>query len=176
VSLSLNQFYAILDKYSDRIPINALKVHMNELDISMDEIQDFVQFSDNSYRRNLMHEGPMYQALIICWKNGQRSPIHNHKGSSCGVKLLKGVATETLFVVAPNNLVYPTNSEWLYEGDVTGSENADIHQVSNLQDESRELVTLHIYSPALLNMDCYSLESNEIKTIHDPIYGNGDGI
>ena len=104
-----------------------------------------------------MHEGQVYQVLILCWKNGQRSPIHNHRGSSCGIKLLKGVATETLFVIAPNNMVYPTNSEWLYEGDVTGSEDTDIHQISNLQDESRELVTLHIYSPKLLHMDFYSL-------------------
>ena len=172
----LDEFYTLLDQYSDRIPINALKVHLGGLDISIDDFQDFVQFSDESYRRNLIREGPAYQALILCWKNGQRSPIHNHKGSSCGVKLLKGVATETLFVVAPNNLIYPTSSEWLYEGDVVGSEDADIHQISNLQDESRELVTLHIYSPKLLEMDCYSLESNEIKVIHDPVYGNGTGI
>lgn len=174
--MKLNEFYTQLDKYSDRIPINALKVYLNDLEISIDEIQKFVQFSDKTYRRNLMYEGPAYQALILCWKNGQRSRIHNHKGSSCGVKLLKGVATETLFVIAPNNLVYPTNSEWLYEGDVTGSENNDIHQISNLQDESRELITLHIYSPELLRMDCYSLESNEIKRIYDPIHRNGDGI
>lgn len=116
MSLVLEQFYTLLDAYTDRIPINALKVHLNKLEISIDDIRETVQFSDETYRRNLLHQGPAYQALIICWKNGQRSPIHNHKGSSCGVKLLKGAATETLFVEAPNNLIYPTNTEWLYEG------------------------------------------------------------
>jgi len=176
VGFSLKEFYTLLDGYLDRIPINALKVHLNELDISLDDVKEFAQFSDQSYRRNLMHEGSGYQALIICWKNGQRSPIHDHKGSSCGVKILKGVATETLFVTAPNNLIYPTTSEWLFEGDVTGSENSDIHQVSNLQEGSRKLVTLHVYFPALLNMNCYSLESNEVTKIHDPVSGCGGGI
>lgn len=176
MSFSLKEFYTLLDGYSDRIPINALKVHLNELDISFDDVQKFAQFSDKTYRRNLMHDGGSYQVLILCWKNGQRSPIHDHKGSSCGVKILKGVATETLFVTAPNNLIYPTTSEWLFEGDVTGSENSDIHQVSNLQDESRDLVTLHIYSPALLHMDCYSLESNKVTEISEPIYLHGEGI
>lgn len=176
MSLSLRQFYALLDDYSDRIPINALKVHLGELDISINDVQEFVKFSDKNYRRNLMHEGSGYQVLIICWKNGQRSPIHDHKGSSCGVKLLKGVATETLFEATPSNLIYPISSEWVFEGDVTGSEDSDIHQISNLQDDSQELVTLHIYSPALLHMNCYSLESSKITMIDDPVYKNGGGI
>lgn len=173
---SLAEFLYALDAYSDRIPINALKVHLNSLDITYDQVKEFAHFSDTGYRRNLMHQGHAYQALIICWKNGQRSPIHNHTGSSCGVKILKGVATETLFVIAPNNLIYPTNSEWLFEGDVTGSEDSDIHQISNLQDESRELVTLHIYSPKLLQMECYSLETNQVKEFYDPIDSQGAGI
>ncbi len=175
--MKLPQFFLLLDEYVDQIPLNVLKIHLNDLKITIDDLKNNVHFSENSYRRNLLHEGPAYQALIICWKNGQRSPIHDHKGSSCGVRILQGVATETLFLVAPNNLVYPTNSEWLYEGEVTCSENDDIHQVSNLQDEGRDLVTLHIYSPPLLNMNCFSLECNEIKVVNDPIHGlNGEGI
>ena len=177
MKITLHQFFLLLDEYKDRVPLNVLKVYLNALDMTLADVDDRVQFSDQGYRRNLLKEGDGYQALILCWQNGQRSPIHNHKGSSCGMRILKGVATETLFSVAPNNLVYPANSEWLFEGDVTGSEDDDIHQISNLQDESRELVTLHVYSPALLHMDCYSLDSNEVKSFDDPIHGlDGEGI
>jgi len=178
MELTLHQLFLLLDEYVDQIPINVLKVYLNHLNVTIDDVKEYVRFSKDTYRRNLLHKGPRYQALILCWKNGQRSPIHDHIGSSCGVRVLQGVATETLFVSAPNNLVYATNSEWLYEGEVTGSENDDIHQISNLQDEDRDLVTLHIYSPPLLHMNCYSLESSEVKAFNDPIYGlnNGDGI
>ena len=43
-----------------------------------------------------------YQAWVMCWRNGQRSPIHDHKGSSCAVRVLRGTLTETLFAFAPN--------------------------------------------------------------------------
>ena len=178
MNLTLPQFFLLLNEYIDQVPLHVLKVYLQQLKITLDDIKDYVQFSPDRYRRNLLHDESGYQALVICWKSGQRSPIHNHKGSSCGVRILKGVATETLFATAPNNLVYPTNSEWLYEGEVTGSEDDDVHQVSNLQDEDHDLVTLHIYSPPLLHMNCYSLESNEVKAFSDPIHSlrDGDGI
>jgi len=176
IALKIEKLFTLLDEYPDQVPINQLVVYLNVLELSLNDVQEHVKFSDTGYQRNLLHEGNGYQALILCWKNGQRSPIHNHKGSSCGVKILKGVATETIFELSPNNLIFPSNTDWLYEGDVTGSENDDIHQISNLQDEQRDLVTLHIYSPPLLHMDCYSLEKNEVVSFRDPIYNEGEGI
>ena len=38
-----------------------------------------------------------------------------------------------------------------------GSQDTDMHQVSNLQAGSADLVTLHIYSPPLLWMGTYSM-------------------
>lgn len=175
MEITPHQFFLLLDEYIDQVPLNVLKVYLNSLNMTLDDVKGYVCFSKDSYRRNLLHEGPAYQALIICWRNGQRSPIHDHKGSSCGMRILQGVAAETLFAIAPNELVYPTNSEWLYEGEVTGSEDDDMHQISNLQDEDRDLVTLHIYSPPLLHMNCYSIESNEVKSFDDPIYNLHDG-
>jgi hypothetical protein len=45
----------------------------------------------------------------------------------------------------------------LSPGSVMGSEDTDIHQVSNLQLGDADLVTLHVYSPPLLWMGTYSL-------------------
>src|SRR5205807_7632445 len=42
---------------------------------------------------------------VLCWRNGQRSPIHDHRGSSCGVRVLRGTMTETQFAFAPNGHV-----------------------------------------------------------------------
>ncbi len=143
--------------------------YLCDLQISIDDIQNYVQFSGEGYRRNLLHEGTDYHALILCWKSGQRSRIHDHKGSNCGVKIIKGTAVETIFEIAPTKLIYPTKSEFAQEGDVISSESDDIHQMSNL--EKGDLVTLHVYSPPLLNMNCYSLESDVV--IREPQYNGG---
>ena len=120
---------------------------------------------------NLLGKGRYlsYQALALCWRNGQRSPIHNHRGSACGVKVLRGVATETVFVRAPNGMVVPTGSRELAAGFICGSFDEDIHQVSNLQANDGDLVTLHIYSPPLLRMDMFSLDTPAVHEWDDPV-------
>src|SRR5439155_1043142 len=110
-------------------------------------------FSAERYVRNRLHDGPAYQALVLCWRNGQRSPIHNHRGSRCGVKVLRGVAVETVFAPAPNGMVYATGSRELRTGHICASSDEDIHQISNLQGGGADLITLHLYSPPLLRMD-----------------------
>ncbi len=174
--MTLQQLFMALDIYAEKIPISFLVENLTDLKLSMDEVQQHAEFSDKTYRRNLLYRGDFYQALVLCWKNGQRSPIHNHKGSSCGVKVLEGVAIESIFDIAPNGLIYPTSSRTLNTGEVIGSSDADVHQISNLQSDDRNLVTLHIYSPPLLHMDCYSLERNEVESFDDPVYDHGYGI
>ena len=175
----LCEFLAALDKFEHRVPIDELVARMQDLVIEPDEIEKFSRFSDECYQRNLMHCGPGYQALILCWQAGQRSPIHDHKGSSCGVRVLEGTMTETLFDRTPDGHIYATGSVTHQVGSVCGSEDADIHQVSNLAGGDQCLKTLHVYSPALTQMGVYSLENTHVERFRESIftgYTGGDGI
>src|SRR5262249_48604890 len=137
--------------------LKELTARLTELDIDCDDVANAVRFSDQSYTRNLVRAGPWYHLLVLCWKNGQRSPIHNHAGSSCGLRVLRGTMTETLFELPPNGHVSPPFSREIPAGSVVGSEDLDIHQVSNLQAGGADLVTLHIYTPPLRRMETYTL-------------------
>ena len=86
-----------------------------------------------------------------------RSPIHDHAGSTCGLRILRGTATETVFERSPSGLIKPACSKDYRQGDVSVSADNYIHQVSNLQAQGEDLVTLHVYSPPLLRMATYSL-------------------
>lgn len=176
--LNLSEFLKTLDGFSDRVPLNVLMKLLHRLDVSIDEVREYARFGIEHYQRNLLHAGPAYHALVLCWRNGQRSPIHDHRGSSCGVRVIKGELTETTFEFSANGLIYATASSVLKEGHICGSQDADIHQVSNLQSGDRELVTLHIYSPPLLVMGTYSLTDDFVGDFADPVleYCDGDGI
>ncbi|TWT44323.1 Cysteine dioxygenase type I [Phycisphaerae bacterium RAS1] len=177
-TLSLAEFLAELDEYDCRVPLDELRERMEALDLSYDDIKSFARFGRETYQRNLMHAGPGYQALILCWRAGQRSPIHDHSGSSCGVRVVKGTLTETIFDRTPEGLVFPTHTHRLHEGGVCGSQDSDMHQVSNLQPPGCDLITLHVYSPPLLKMGTYSLTDTRIGEFVDPVVGfvAGDGI
>lgn len=172
---TVKDFLADLDRYEERVPLDELKHRLENLEISIDDVRKFVHFGRERYQRNLMHEGPGYQALILCWRKGQRSPIHDHTGSSCGVRVLEGIATETSFAQTPDGYVFATGSRELPVGGVCGSQDSDIHQVSNLQPGIADLVTLHVYSPPLLRMGMYSLTEHAVEEFLDPVVGFSDG-
>jgi len=168
-----------LDRYASRIPLAVLRDWLARTAVTLDDVRPFLQFSPDHYVRNLMYAGPTYQALVICWHSGQRSPIHDHRGSSCAVKVISGVATETVFALAPNGMLYATGSRQLAAGDSCASQDADVHQMSNLQPEGQDLVTLHVYSPPLYRMNMYSLVDAKVKQFFDPVneeFLSGAGI
>ncbi len=154
---TLKELFTYLDALRDRASLDELKAELAELDMDADDVSAHVKFADRTYRRNLVRGGPWYNVWVLCWKNGQRSPIHDHRGSSCGVRVLHGTMTETLFEFAANGLIKANFSRDVGPGGVVASEDLDIHQVSNLQPGQANLITLHVYSPPLAVMGTYSL-------------------
>ena len=178
-SCFLSELLVELDRYRGPIPLPDLKSCLERTQMSLEDVQGKVRFHSDRYQRNLMHEGTNYQALVLCWRNGQRSPIHDHSGSSCAVKVVHGTAAETLFEFAPNGLIYAVRSRSLPEGCITASQDRDVHQVSNLQEDNADLVTFHIYSPPLQWMNMYSLLDDSVSRFFDPVneeFVSGAGI
>ena len=154
---TLSDLIAYLDGLSGRAPLDELIEVLTRTEVDRAALVQHVRFSAQGYTRNLVSAGPWYHLLVLCWKNGQRSPIHDHNGSSCAVRVLRGVATETEFQVAPSGDVYAIGSRDFLTDSVCGCADADLHQVSNLQAGDADLVTLHVYSPPLIRMGTYSL-------------------
>jgi len=173
--LTLEQFCAELDAYTARIPLNVLTNGLQRLHVDFTALEKFVQFSPERYRRNLFRAGPAYHALVLCWRNGQRSPIHDHRGSTCGVRVIRGEATETVFEMTARGHVYAGRSRQLPEGFICATQDQDIHQISNLQPDNVDLITLHIYSPPLLVMGQYSLLDPAVREFKDEVYAFTEG-
>jgi cysteine dioxygenase len=168
-----------LDKYPGRIPLVALQDWLARTTVSLEQVRPFLRFSPDHYVRNLMYAGPSYQALVLCWQSGQRSPIHDHRGSNCAVKIISGVATETTFARAANGMIFAAGSRQLAAGDSCASQDGDVHQISNLEPQGADLVTLHSYSPALYRMNMYSLVDAKVTQFFDPVneeFFSGAGI
>jgi cysteine dioxygenase len=154
---TLEPLFRYLDGLSGRASLAGLADAVRPLAVDCAELREFIRFSGQGYTRNLVRAGAWYHVLVLCWRNGQRSPIHDHAGSSCCVRVLRGTLTETRFDFAPNGHVKAVGSRDFPPGSVIGSEDFDLHQVSNLQPGTADLVTLHVYSPPLLRMGTYSL-------------------
>ena len=96
----------------------------------------------------------------MCWLPGQLSPVHDHGGSACGVRVIQGAATETLYTIADDGFADPVSRRVFHAGDVVCAADEDVHTLGNLLIPGREpwpvaLVTVHVYAPALTNSHKY---------------------
>lgn len=175
---TLKALFTKLDARQEAISLAELEAELKTTDLQDSDFRRTAAFGERTYRRNLLHEGPNYHALVLCWRPGQRSPIHDHSGSSCAVRVLQGVATETSIALTGQGLVYATASRDCRVGMVLGSFDGDAHQISNLQPPGQDLITLHLYSPPLLKMNRFSLTDSQVESFVDPVqfFVEGAGI
>ena len=123
-----------------------------------DSICGFEQFDPVTYRRNRLFRSEFLDILLLCWRPGQRSPIHDHAGSICGVSVLRGESTEIKFTSSGLGMLIPNGSEVNRPGGLMVSSDTDIHVMGNFSGTGEDLVTLHCYSPPLGKMKLYEPE------------------
>lgn len=131
-------------------------------DISPDEVAPYLGFKAGNYSRHRVMRNEFVEMLVLCWKPGQRTPIHDHNGSHGAVFVHEGILWETTFEYdTESGLSYKAHRE-LRGGGLTGSEVPDIHQLGNPDVSGRDLVTIHIYAPPLGVLKTYKLGSSAI--------------
>ena len=146
----LQAMFRHLDGLTGRPDLARLTEELSRFSIELDDLAEYLHFSPATYKRNLVRAGPYYHAWVLCWKNGQRSPIHDHRGSSVrGAGAARHADRDAASSSPPTATSRRCSRADFAAGSVIGSEDADIHQVSNLQAGDADLVTLHVYSPPL---------------------------
>ena len=177
MSAKLDQLFNYLDRLDGQATLGDISSLLSRLKLSCDDLGEFIHFANDQYARNLVRSGHWYHVWALCWKNGQRSPIHDHKGSNCVVQVLRGTVTQTMFEFAPNGHIKATGSQDFPTGSFIQSHDLDLHQVSNLQAGDADLVTLHIYSPPLNQMNTFSLyDLSRGFEVWDPEFSDAGGI
>lgn len=113
---------------------------------SSNDVIEFIYFSDEAYSRNLIHKTDDYELLLLCWKNGQFTPIHHHGISSCTLTVIRGVLDEKQFVTKDNrNINNFLSRRQLACSDFSFLEGSAIsHRVECI---SQKAMSLHFYTP-----------------------------
>lgn len=144
-----------LEGLQSRADLKTLTRLLTELEITREDIGPACCFGQKAYKRNSISRGPWHELVALCWRSGDVTPIHDHEGSSCAFKVIEGEGTEIRFTRTPSGLVCPGAVNRMPEGYLCAADDADIHQVANMQAPGQDLITLHIYSPAIESMRTY---------------------
>ena len=160
--LSLASLIAALESVDSNPTLPQIYEWLEKSQISNEELQPYTGFKDGNYWRHRVCRSSFVEMLVLCWRPGQRTPIHDHNGSHGGVKILQGILWETTFKYHPlTGLEYKSAREHS-TGSVTGSDIPDIHQLGNPDVSGQDLITVHIYAPPLGVLHTYKPGSQKI--------------
>jgi cysteine dioxygenase len=155
-----------------------LRKLISNLRVERAEIEGHVLFTDDRYARNLVYKNEDFECLVLCWRPGQRSPIHDHANSICAVYTVEGVLSADNYRKMSNGHVRADYSEDQKPGSVLTIQTTEIHQVSNLQDAA-DLISLHFYLGPLENSFLYSVQQPVHELYHRTytrIFTHAEGI
>jgi cysteine dioxygenase len=155
----LRDLIAYLDSLTARADLDILASLLKRLNITRNDLAAACTFCEERYARNIIKESPWYELVCLCWRGGQRTPIHDHRGSSCAFRVVEGTALEIRFELTPSGLLRCSGSFDSPPGTICASHDADIHQVLNAQPAGQDVITLHIYSPPLKSFRKYTLDT-----------------
>ena len=143
-----------LDSIDRRPGLSELESKLSSQEFEISALRDCIGSTHDGYQRNVIKRTQHYEIVAICWRPGQLTPIHDHKGSDCAFLILEGVSTERIFEIDQlGKAVHPSTRHYS-PGEICAAEEPDIHQVVNEQES--ELVNLHIYTPPLSEFMIYA--------------------
>lgn len=166
--LSLDQFIVEMG----REPVSSLTHErlmdlVHRLRLSDELIESHACFSKDQYARNLVCRTPDFELLVLCWKPGHESTIHDHVDSLNAIRVYRGELTSRLFRPVTGQPVGAGPVEMTGEDQIRagrswiGVDRRGIHQLADTSGD--DLVTVHVYAPPLMELTVYSTESPAVE-------------
>ena len=161
MDINLRSFINRLESLPDNPSIDVLKKCLREMDGRQVPIDEYINFSDEGYKRNVVHVSSKCEVTVLCFQKGQNTPIHDHD-SSIGITIVRqGTMTEELFTRQPTGMIASTFTRKFHREEFSYINLTTIHRVSNVHTEG--LVTMNIYFPPLTLMNFYNLENTKVE-------------
>lgn len=137
-----------------------LEAMFRRLELPARLLEEHTHFSVESYCRSLVCRTPRFDMLILGWRKGQISTIHDHLDSLSVTQVLRGTLRQRIYRAVgrgPEGIeVAMLREDRLGAGARASLDAGGIHQMGNVDDE--DLVTLHIYSAPLAEITVFEPE------------------
>ncbi len=157
-----------------RVPVSGLSHGrflelVDRLVVSDELLESRTRFLDHDYARNLVLRTPHFELLVLCWRPGQASTVHDHAGSLNAIRVRAGELTSRVFRPVADAAPGAGPVELASEDRVkpgralVAVDRGGIHQLADTSDQP--LVTVHVYAPPLLELNVYDTASPEVRKL-----------
>ncbi len=135
----------LLGRLAAGVDADALVAALTDDPPSVDDLAAWIRDDhppDEDYARTLVARGPDFEVLVMTWRAGDTSAIHDHGRAGFGVVRLYGDAQHRAFRVDGDRLT-PGPTERLAAGAVLSVPPELVHQLGN--PGPGRMVSLHVY-------------------------------
>lgn len=133
------------------------------LDIPLREFLPFANWSKDHYTRNCIAREENFELILLCWENGQTTPVHCHGGEECWVYMVDGTLDESNFQISDDELI-KEGTERLRVGEKSFmSDEFGYHKLEN--NTSRRAMSLHLYMDPIDECTIYDKKSDEFTPV-----------
>lgn len=143
VTRSLDDLLRLVESWTAPVTSRELAAALSG-PLPLAELLSLARYSPDARTRVRLCRTEHAEVLLLGWRPGQRAPMHGHHGSQCALRVIQGAASETL---AEGREPMRVRTRTLLPGDLAVVPLSTQHEVVNT--DSRDLLTLHIYSPPL---------------------------
>lgn len=133
---------------------------LHSMEIPKSAFDIFCSWSESTYTRNCIFESERFELILICWQSNQKTPIHDHGGEECWVKVIDGEFKETVYKSNEVSEVNILKTNLFKVGDISYMiDFMGCHQLKNLS--SHRALSLHLYAKPIRNCNIYDEQSKE---------------
>jgi cysteine dioxygenase len=163
--LSLSGLVGRLESLRAAPAFGDLRRWLGETAVGAEELRPYVAFRPGTYVRTRVLRSEHTELLVLCWRPGHYTSIHDHNGSYSVIRVISGLLHETIYDYDDRAGLRLTESHEWSPGHVTTADIPDIHRIGNAEASGRDLVTLHCYAPPFDSIRTYKLGSTETGTL-----------
>ena len=133
---------------------------LHSMEIPKSAFEVFCSWSESTYTRNCIFENERFELILICWQSSHKTPIHDHGGEECWVKVIDGEFKETVYKLNEVSEVNILKTNLFKAGDISYMiDFMGCHQLKNLS--SHRALSLHLYAKPIRNCNIYDEQSKE---------------
>ena len=156
--MSVKNLVKTLESLEQFTPESVHKV-VSECDLGIEDLKDWIDYDypvSDSYGRKMVHDGGFFEVMVMCWRPGDYSAIHDHGKAEFGAVKMFGDAEHASFELEGGRLT--TIARERNESGTTLKVTASlIHQMGNPGEKN--FFSLHVYG----NVDLESGITSEAR-------------
>jgi len=118
---------------------------IRSIELKPEDFKDYASWSKDCYTRNCLVDNEKFELILICWSEGQKTPIHDHGGEECWVKVIDGQLEEVIYQKNDNDALTVVKAAVSKANQVTYMKDfMGFHSLENVA--KKRSMTLHLYA------------------------------